>query len=286
MEAQRERQRQTVRPRDREPSRGEMDGSRPVQTSSDQFRLVWENSWSSDESDSDSESEEKESQGAESDKEEESLLHDLSDLESEQTDCSSSEDREMEMPFDVGEDKSDSTSEEGELVDMEEIIENIIDNAVGLVEGFRAVKDSLLLESLTDILQYEEDDLCLEVKRELKYVNETLDQDIDTESDDIIEEINPSKIVYEDYNEDVHTQAEQRTEDVTEEVEDSPDEEEEVLDDSTLLGQLVQTDWYREYERTRDTRPDTGRSPVYVEEQESGSEYIKGRNRYKPHNSE
>ena len=264
-----------------------MEGSRPVQTSSDQFRLVWENSWSSDESDTDSESEEKETESDKEDLEEESLLPDFSDLESEQTDCSSSEEREMEIQFDVGEDQSDlhchevqmsdSTSEEGELIDVEEIIENIIDNAVGLVEGFRAVKDSLLLESLTDILQYEEDDLCLEVKRELKYVNESLDQDIDTESDDIIEEMNPCKIVYENYNEEVHTQAEQRTNDVPEEGEDCPEEEEAVLDGSTLLGQLVQTDWYREYERNRDTRQDTTRAPVYVEEQESGSEYIKGR---------
>ena len=44
-----------------------------------------------------------------------------------------------------------------------------------------------------------------------------------------------------------------------------------------MLGPLCETDWYREYEREELTGLDNQRrSPVYVEEQESSSEYIKG----------
>ena len=46
---------------------------------------------------------------------------------------------------------------------------------------------------------------------------------------------------------------------------------------SRMLGRLCGTDWYRDYERAEMAGEDNNRkSPVYVEEQESSSEYIKG----------
>ena len=56
------------------------------------------------------------------------------------------------------------------------------------------------------------------------------------------------------------------------------EDEEEEADFSGKLEVLCWTDWYRDYGREEmDGQADTRKSPpVYVEEQESGSEYIKG----------
>ena len=43
-----------------------------------------------------------------------------------------------------------------------QIIDNIIENAVALVEGFRAVQDNIILLSLTDVLQSEDDEMCVD----------------------------------------------------------------------------------------------------------------------------
>ena len=43
-----------------------------------------------------------------------------------------------------------------------QIIENIIENAVALVEGFRAVQDNISLLSLTDVLQSEDEAMCVD----------------------------------------------------------------------------------------------------------------------------
>ena len=57
------------------------------------------------------------------------------------------------------------------------------------------------------------------------------------------------------------------------------DEDDDHEDLSRMLGHLCETDWYREYEREQIAGEDNQRkSPVYVEEQESSSEYIKGSN--------
>ena len=87
------------------------------------------------------------------------------------------------------------------------------------------------------------------------------------------------QIVYEDFNAEVHGKSADGDEDIREElrIEVVDEEEDDKEDLSRMLGPLCETDWYREYEREELTGLDNQRrSPVYVEEQESSSEYIKG----------
>ena len=66
----------------------------------------------------------------------------------------------------LGELSSCLASDSGAVSDVEsishQIIDNIIENAVALVEGFRAVQDNISLLSLTDVLQSEDEAMCVD----------------------------------------------------------------------------------------------------------------------------
>ena len=319
LEAKRERARQSeaVRPRDREPSRGD-------DWTLQEVTYAWQHSWSSDDTedtednednednediDTDNENEKESVEetynkdyGTYSDKEQEALLSELStspndteastppsqaEIISQLQEHTETEDQAYikEMGANSCERLGVSQISDDEInccsddeSDIEEIIENIIENAVGLVEGFRAIKDSMLLQSLTDALQWEHDDQyrdALQQKHDDQYHEQlnVTDSRTDTETEDeiqyneIVDENNSTENMYEDYNEPVK--------EVT--IEEDCHAEEETEESDTLIGQLCQTDWYKDYVNSRDRQQSCDvKSSVYVEEQESGEEYIKG----------
>ena len=87
----------------------------------------------------------------------------------------------VNMP-EIGEVSSCQASDTSDVTDVEiishQIIDNIIENAVALVEGFRAVQDNIILQSLTDVLQSEDDEMCVDRFN----VRENLDNQIRQES--------------------------------------------------------------------------------------------------------